>query len=246
MARIQFKRYLNAMMLTATRIPSSEKWLRDVASTSWAKALVQLSIHASVVFPSSVLSSTSRTLTRTSLPGFKFLDKRRSETVDIQPSVGHFSSAFSKLTDNLLAGLNWENVFVAGGIILASLLCVDTPNATNKPDDFINSDIDIYIHGLSPPDANEKSKHIFDVFKTDLPPDAPTLVVRNSKTMTINFISQYPWKRVQIVLKLVKDPKGVLLKFDLDICSMGWDGKEVWMLPRAARALESLESQSVA
>ncbi|KAJ7721707.1 hypothetical protein B0H16DRAFT_1473763 [Mycena metata] len=51
----------------------------------------------------------------------------------------------------------------------------------------------------------------------------------------------HPWavSRIQIILKLASDPKDVLLNFDLDICSMGWDGSDVWMLPRAARALET-------
>ncbi|KAK7065057.1 hypothetical protein R3P38DRAFT_3420468 [Favolaschia claudopus] len=42
-----------------------------------------------------------------------------------------------------------------------------------------------------------------------------------------------------VVLKLVRSPRAVLLNFDLDICAMGWDGSDVWMLPRAARALET-------
>jgi hypothetical protein len=64
-----------------------------------------------------------------------------------------------------------------------------------------------------------------------------TLAVRNSKTIT--FYADYPMRRIQIVLKLAKTPRDVLLNFDLDICAMGWDGSNVWMLPRAARAIES-------
>lgn len=52
-------------------------------------------------------------------------------------------------------------------------------------------------------------------------------------------MAKYPIKRIQIVLKLVKNPKEVLLNFDLDPCSLGFDGSELWLLPRAARALES-------
>ncbi|KAF9029392.1 hypothetical protein BDP27DRAFT_1349689 [Rhodocollybia butyracea] len=49
----------------------------------------------------------------------------------------------------------------------------------------------------------------------------------------------WPKRRVQIVLKLVKSPREVLLNFDLDVCATGWDGTEVWMLPRFVRALET-------
>lgn len=53
-------------------------------------------------------------------------------------------------------------------------------------------------------------------------------------------MSKYPARRIQIVLKLVSNPKEVLLNFDLDPCSLGFDGEELWLLPRAARALQSM------
>lgn len=57
--------------------------------------------------------------------------------------------------------------------------------------------------------------------------------------MPDRFISKYPIKRIQIVLKLVQHPQEVLLNFDYDCCAVGFDGKEVYLLPRAVRALES-------
>lgn len=102
---------------------------------------------------------------------------------------------------------------------------------------WVSSDIDIYVYGLDPRTATDKMRHIYDVYRRNIPVDDPVLVVRNSKTIT--FYSKYPTRRLQIVLKLVKTPKDVLLNFDLDICAMGWDGSDLWMLPRAARALES-------
>jgi hypothetical protein len=137
-----------------------------------------------------------------------------------------------------LKNLDWSNVFVAGGIVLGTLLSVDTADGQLRRDPrWASSDIDVYIFGLSPKEANEKVKHLFDTFCANLPPNAPKLVVRNSTTIT--FYSQYPLRRIQVVLKLVESPKTVLLNFDLDICAMGWDGSALWMLPRTARALES-------
>lgn len=52
-------------------------------------------------------------------------------------------------------------------------------------------------------------------------------------------MSRYPIRRLQVVLKLVHNPLQVLLNFDLDQCAMGFDGEELYMLPRAARAIES-------
>ncbi len=56
-------------------------------------------------------------------------------------------------------------------------------------------------------------------------------------TPQITFFGPYPTKSSH--LKLVRDPKEVLLNFYLDICSMGWDGREPYLLPRAVRALQS-------
>jgi hypothetical protein len=103
-----------------------------------------------------------------------------------------------------------------------------------------SSDIDIYVYGLSADEATEKIRDIYKVFRSNLVNGSPTptLGVRNSKTIT--FYARYPLRRIQIVLKLAESPKDILLNFDLDICAMGWDGTELWMLPRAARALESM------
>ncbi|KAF8311766.1 hypothetical protein DL93DRAFT_2168872 [Clavulina sp. PMI_390] len=142
---------------------------------------------------------------------------------------------FNIITNGLLNGLDWSNIFLAGGIVLSTLLCTSEADI----DKYISSDIDVYIHGLDPVAANKKIQHIFDVWKSNLPPSCreKTLVVRNSRTIT--FFSEYPVKRVQVVLKLVRNPKEVLLNFDLDICAMGYDGTSLKMLPRAARALET-------
>lgn len=220
------------------RILRNENWLLDNKSEDWTRGLVKLSKQANAVFRNSTLTETARTIKRPKLAGYTFLDQKRAPSIQIQPSVDAFAQKFSELTGDLLKGLSWDNVFIAGGIVAGSLFCVDQPDAIAKPEQWKHSDIDIYLYGLGPAEANEKIKHIFSVFKSNLPPDAPALVVRNSRTIT--FFSNYPTKRIQIVLKLVKDPKEVLLNFDLDVCALGWDGKEVWMLPRAARALESV------
>ncbi|KAF7350618.1 hypothetical protein MSAN_01621900 [Mycena sanguinolenta] len=185
-------------------------------------------------FPSSFKQTKARTITRRpEFPGYNVLDAARSLTVDIQPSVAAFRSTFDRMSDGLLKNLNWNNIIVAGGIVLGVLLSVGGAAG----EEWAASDIDIYIYGLTPAQANEKITELFATFKANLPKGSPVLIVRNSKTIT--FFSKYPLRRIQIVLKLVKSPRAVLLNFDLDICAMCWDGSEFWMLPRAARALET-------
>jgi hypothetical protein len=96
----------------------------------------------------------------------------------------------------------------------------------------------LYIYGLDVVSANAKIHHIAETYKKNLPKGAPFLIVRNSQTITL--YSAWPHRRVQIVLKLVKDPLEVLLNFNLDICAIGYDGIRPWLLPRCIRALESM------
>ncbi|KAK0239110.1 hypothetical protein EDD85DRAFT_531090 [Armillaria nabsnona] len=144
------------------------------------------------------------------------------------------------MTDNVLRGLSWDNIFVAGGLIFGTLLtpqvAADHPDV-NKAEEWLASDIDLYIYGLSPKEANDKIRHVEDVYKSNLPAGSPFFVVRNLQTIT--FYSAWPRKRVQIVLKLMNSPREVLLNFDLDVCAAGYDGSNVWMLPRFVRAVET-------
>ncbi|KAJ6605404.1 hypothetical protein DFH09DRAFT_1067677 [Mycena vulgaris] len=222
-------------------ILSHEKFLGDSErlGSEWRRGLVTLG-NAADVFPTSTTTNLARTIIRSeTLPGCSLLDGQRQLTLDIQPSIAAFRRTFERMSDGLLKNLDWNNIFVAGGIVLGTLLALNAPPGKQQPaDQWKSSDIDIYIHGLGPNAANEKIAQLFKTFRANLPPRTPTLVVRNSKTIT--FYSRYPLRRVQVVLKLVKSPRAVLLNFDLDICAMGWDGSELWMLPRTARALESM------
>ncbi|KAJ6491275.1 hypothetical protein C8R47DRAFT_1122152 [Mycena vitilis] len=213
---------------------SNEKWLRDGNPVQWRHGLVSLD-DAEHVFLDYILTKSERTITRPGpLPGFELLCEARAAKISIQPSTAMFKRNFYRMSDGLLQNLDWSNVLVAGGIILGTLLSSDS--SSTHLQDWRSSDIDMYIHGLSPEDANKKIQHVFDAFSSNLPPGTRTFVVRNMKTIT--FHAKYPLRRIQIVLKLVESPLEVLLNFDLDICAMGWDGSNVWMLPRAARALE--------
>ena len=167
--------------------------------------------------------------------GLEFLDAVRKRELSIQPSSSSFCKVFERITRGVLRGLDWSNVFVAGGMALTTLLHTDP----SKDDDRAvrDPDIDIYIYGLGPEDANRKVEEIHDIWVRNLPATAQRLVVKSTKT--INLLSNYPHRRLQIVLKLQAAPTDVLLNFDLDVCAIGFDGSRVLMLPRCARAIET-------
>ncbi|KAJ6496036.1 hypothetical protein C8R45DRAFT_1131777 [Mycena sanguinolenta] len=212
-------------------ILNNEKYLLTADSEDWKRGLVTLD-DAEHVFPEYLLTNSERLIRRPdALQGFSILDIDRPQWIGIQRSTAAFKKNFYRMSDQLLQNLDWNNLFVAGGIVLGSLM------AGNSRGQSSSSDIDLYMYGLSPLEANKKILHVFDTFCANLPPGTRTFVVRNPKTIT--FYAKYPLRRLQIVLKLVKSPREVLLNFDLDICAMGWDGTSVWMLPRTARALET-------
>ena len=142
------------------------------------------------------------------------------------------------LRDVALGGSLRGGVVAAGGVVLGALLA---PQSTEEQMGveacWAASDIDLFIYGLDQKQAEAKAQHIYDIYCANVPDSQRVLVVRSSKTVTL--YSDYPTRRVQIVLKLNRSPLAVLLNFDLDICAVAWDGYRVYMLPRAARALES-------
>ena len=60
-------------------------------------------------------------------------------------------------------------------------------------------------------------------------------VVRTKRAVTI--LNQYPYRHVQVILRLYKNPGEVLLGFDIDSCGVGFDGKDVYAETRFRRAL---------
>ena len=168
--------------------------------------------------------------------GLEILDELRKRELTIQPSSASFCKVFERITHGALRGLDWSNVLVAGGMALTALLHTDP----SKDDDRAvrDPDIDLYIYGLGPEDANRKVEEVHDTWVRNLPASAQArLVVKNAKT--INLLSSYPHRRIQIILKLLPSPTDVLLNFDLDACAIGFDGSHVLMLPRCARAVET-------
>ena len=161
--------------------------------------------------------------------GLELLDERRDRVVYMQLNDRIFTEAFGNATGGMLRGLDWANVLAAGGKVLGTLCMAK---------DVVESDVDLYIYGLDAEQANQKVRHIYQVWSDNLPVHTPEkFVVKNPKT--INFLASYPYCRIQIVLKLISSPTEALLNFDLDVCAVGFDGSRVLMLPRCARAIET-------
>ncbi|KAJ1549516.1 hypothetical protein HK405_014679 [Cladochytrium tenue] len=148
----------------------------------------------------------------------------------------NFILNWRSLTDGSLHGLDWSNVFAAGGSILACL----QPAATDNPREFFNSmypssDVDLFIYGLDEAGAKKKMNEIYKIICRNIPFE--TLAFRTANAVTV--VSQYPYRHIQIVLRLYHSPSEVLAGFDVDACSVGFDGTDVWFTRRAHMALTS-------
>lgn len=106
-----------------------------------------------------------------------------------------------------------------------------------KSDDdaFKNSDIDMFFVGISSQEeANEKIRKVYQSLCDNSTQIAPK-IIRTKYAVTI--INQYPYRNIQIVLRLYKSPAEVLMGFDVDSCCCGFDGKKPYVIPRSQRAL---------
>ena len=182
--------------------------------------------------------ATTMTIRRMEPPsgGFECLNEKRERTIDICANSQSYCRRFHRLTGGILKGLDWSNVFLAGGMALTTL--VHTEKSNDISPYIQESDLDIFLYGLDAEHANQKVEEIYNVWKNNLPASNQNImVVKNFKT--INLIPDYPNRRIQVVLKLFKSPLKVFLGFDLDACAIGFDGTRALMLPRCARAIET-------
>ena len=147
---------------------------------------------------------------------------------------------FSLFTENQFQNLNWDNILVAGGSVLGCL----EPHDAKKPKDkrnyfhknaYKNSDIDIFFYGLNAKQANEKLNDIYETVCDSLIGGEDVICFRSQHAVTI--ISKFPYRHIQIILRLYKSPAEILMGFDVDACAIGFDGEDVYMTPRAHHAI---------
>lgn len=136
--------------------------------------------------------------------------------------LSEFRQNFDIFTKKQLERLNWNNVIVAGGAVLglcvsiqadiiASLLPTDATSLqqvharfhgdgkkprTKTHSDWKSSDIDLFIYGLTPEEANKKVLEIYDLC---CGPEKEIIVTRTEHVVT--FCSGWPRKNIQIILR---------------------------------------------
>ncbi|KAF7300964.1 Ankyrin repeat protein [Mycena indigotica] len=137
--------------------------------------------------------------------------------------------------------LDWNNVVAAGGSVLACLTPLSPEAKASKrairkyyhSAAYPTSDVDLFLWGLTPEQAEAKIVQIYEAVRDSVPWDVTC--VRTKHTISIH--SQYPYRSVQIVLRLYSSPAEILAGFDIDAPCVLFNGSRVYANPRAIVAM---------
>ncbi|KAH8806113.1 ankyrin repeat protein [Xylogone sp. PMI_703] len=168
----------------------------------------------------------------------------------ITTSLEEYQRNFEAFTHGVLAGLDWSNIVVAGSSALLPLLSrrkevniKDDLNVENPLETYFQtiasaSDIDIFIYGLDSEDA--AIKRILEleaaVRKNQRLLPGAGLTLRSENAIT--FISpKWPYRHVQVILRLYKSISEILTGFDVDCACVAYDGRQVYSNPRGIAAI---------
>ncbi|KAF8075783.1 ankyrin repeat protein [Lyophyllum atratum] len=158
------------------------------------------------------------------------------------PSMVHdleeFQKNWSIFTEGSLSQLvDWNNVVAAGGAVLACLTPLSNAAKESKRAirkyyhsvAYATSDIDLFLWGMDAEQAEKKIVTIYEAVRDSVPWDVTC--VRTKHTISIH--SQYPYRSVQIVLRLYSSPAEILAGFDIDAPCCLYNGQRVLANPRA-------------
>lgn len=182
-------------------------------------------------------------------------------------SLEDFIVSWECFTEGLLRFVEWENILAAGGSVAGCLAPLPSKIATANNsstrvqrrkyfhDNFLpGSDIDLFLYGLNETEAEAKLLEIYDAVQAASPYEIRAF----RSAHAISLVSVYPYRHVQIVLRLYNSPSEILMGFDVDACaagkflcpisehhnhtasislSPGFDGSDVFVCPRTALAM---------
>ncbi|CAD6884089.1 unnamed protein product [Tilletia controversa] len=126
---------------------SSNSYIVDTSSSHWDKFLVALGRDGRHAFTPKTRANADLVTESTwawtiqrpvgnEVPGVTILDQYRRSVANIN-KLQTYMRTFDRLTKNVFRGLNWDNIFVAGGIALGALLSdgsEDSEHAWRKSD----------------------------------------------------------------------------------------------------------------
>lgn len=167
-------------------------------------------------------------------------DRRPSGTRAVVSTIHEFKTNFDVFCEGSLRGLDWNNVIVAGSAVTSTVLPVPAKYAQSRGglrrffhEDYVpTSDVDLFLYGLSEQQAIEKIREIEKSVRNSTASEILTVRTKNAVTI----VSEYPTRHVQIILRLYSSISEVLTGFDVDCACAAYDGRQVYLAPRAVGA----------
>ena len=157
------------------------------------------------------------------------LIKPQKESNSLVVSKAVFETKFKAFTGNAFGKFNandWNNMVVAGGSVVAGLVGCNRHL-------FADADVDVFLYGLTEAEARQKIESIWELTKST----GKNFCVRTPHTLT--FCASPPRRHIQIVLRLNESPEQIIEEFDVDVCSVYYDGKDVYGIDRSIRAFST-------
>ncbi|KAL7621369.1 hypothetical protein AAE478_008690 [Parahypoxylon ruwenzoriense] len=168
----------------------------------------------------------------------------------IAPSLDEYKNNFDAFTHGVLASLDWSNVVAAGSSALHPLLShrpdikIPDENSVQDPLEAYyqvvakSSDIDLFLYGLD--DEASAIDRIFQieeqVRRNQRLFSGGAISLRSENAITL-ISPRYPYRHVQIILRLYKSISEILTGFDIDGAYVAFDGKQVYSNPRGVTAI---------
>ncbi|KAG9000610.1 hypothetical protein FRB93_012622 [Tulasnella sp. JGI-2019a] len=161
-----------------------------------------------------------------------------------------FKARWTIFSEGALSQLaDWTGVIAAGGSVLACLAPLPdrvveqgSKRAIRKyyhAEAYPASDVDLFLYGMTPEQAEEKCKAIFAAVRDSVPWEVTSVRTKNA----VSIHCQYPYRSIQIVLRLYQSPAEVLAGFDVDSSCVAFNGNSVLATPRAIMALMTQANQ---
>ncbi|TFK24215.1 ankyrin repeat protein [Coprinopsis marcescibilis] len=169
-------------------------------------------------------------------------NRRPNSSPAMVADIDEFKKNWAVFTEGSLSQLvDWNNVIAAGGSVLACLTPLSGEDNESKRAirkhyhsvAYPTSDVDLFLWGLNAEQAEVKIQSIYKAVRDSVPWDVTC--IRTNHTVSIH--SQYPYRSVQIILRLYLSPAEILAGFDVDAPCFAYDGTKIWGNPRAIVAM---------
>ncbi|KAL6040224.1 hypothetical protein QOT17_011570 [Balamuthia mandrillaris] len=164
-------------------------------------------------------------------------EKTGQRTASVVTCRETFRKKMEVFSQGQLKGLNWDNLLVLGGAVVACLLSspFDEADPAHLNQYFVDtfgegSDIDLCIYGIE--DSTAIVNKVVEIYTTIVKaiPDVPVTTISTRESIT--FLRHHPYRPIQ-VMGAFHSVAEVLHGIDLDCTCVSFDGKDVWALPRA-------------